>query len=558
MASITQINPAIGSNITQINNQINGTSTVVNNQVLITVGFNNGHLLGGKYRILNRLNEDSGEAFLYLCEENGTNYIAKVYKRDRTNKMDVSELLMKIDCPYISKIIDFFVENDLQVEILPHYTRGSLQGHVLDEQLLKNTIIPELNEGLKVLHNHGIVHKDIKPSNIMWNDNGKDIVIIDFGISSLLDNESFIVTQTGLTLGYSAPETLKKIISPLSDYYSLGITIYELLFGNTPYSGMSKEELEKYFSIQNIPIPPAASKEFQDLLAALTYFDIRNFSDPNNPHCRWGYEKVKNWCDGVQQVVPGTGFGFGAGDMQAYRFMGTTYNTREELTRALAQQWEEGKAEMLRGELAKHFKRFDINTATALECLQQSYLEDTEQEDVVFWKSLYEINYGTTEFYWKNIYLENIYAVGQFVLDGFKNNNFNAKRQVEEWIVKGVIKQYLELKYPDNKQAINTLAMISEEYLNTSDGNIKKKNGFLLGYLLDKNKELVVDEVKFQNIEELINYVFYVKNKSLNQFEHFCRKMINVDGGLLPQFEAWLIAKGKQEILFQWKNMMNY
>ena len=94
---------------------------------------------------------------------------------------------------------------------------------------LKNNIIPALNEGLKVLHDNGIIHKDLKPSNIMLNADGRTVSIIDFGISSIREEGStVIVTKTGMTPDYSAPETFRGLFLSESDYYSLGITIFEL------------------------------------------------------------------------------------------------------------------------------------------------------------------------------------------------------------------------------------------------------------------------------------------------------------------------------------------
>ena len=95
---------------------------------------------------------------------------------------------------------------------MPYYRFGSLQGKKFDYEHLKNHIIPALNEGLKVLHDNGIIHKDLKPSNIMIADNQKDVAIIDFGISSVREEgNTVVVTRTGMTPEYSAPETFKNL-----------------------------------------------------------------------------------------------------------------------------------------------------------------------------------------------------------------------------------------------------------------------------------------------------------------------------------------------------------
>lgn len=124
-------------------------------------------------------------------------------------------------------------------EVLPYYRRGSLRGRRFGIDELKSRIIPEINEALGALHDAGIIHKDLKPSNIMLTDSG-DIAIIDFGISSVQsDGSTVIVTSTGMTPEYSAPETFRRLFLEESDYYSFGITLYELFCGHTPYADMT-------------------------------------------------------------------------------------------------------------------------------------------------------------------------------------------------------------------------------------------------------------------------------------------------------------------------------
>ena len=81
-----------------------------------------------------------------------------------------------------------------------------------------------------------IIHKDLKPSNIMLLDDNRSVAIIDFGISSVVEQgNTVLVTKTGMTPEYSAPETFRKSLFEESDYYSFGITLYELYCGYNPY-----------------------------------------------------------------------------------------------------------------------------------------------------------------------------------------------------------------------------------------------------------------------------------------------------------------------------------
>lgn len=124
-----------------------------------------------------------------------------------------------------------------------------LSGGSLSEKLKKGTICIKqfhsigdcLISALSHISSHGLVHRDIKPDNIMFRDDEKTPVIVDFGLVRDLNSES--LTQTWLLHGpgspyYSAPEQLnnqKELIDWRTDQFSLGVTFSLCLFGIHPY-----------------------------------------------------------------------------------------------------------------------------------------------------------------------------------------------------------------------------------------------------------------------------------------------------------------------------------
>src|SRR6266700_5383603 len=113
---------------------------------------------------------------------------------------------------------------------------------------------------LGAAHRRGIVHRDVKPQNILVGRDGS-IKLTDFGIASVYkDINAERLTTTGMTLGtvqYYAPEQAQgEIVNPAADVYALGIVMYEMLTGRTPFDGDSPVAVAMQH-IQDAPIPPS-------------------------------------------------------------------------------------------------------------------------------------------------------------------------------------------------------------------------------------------------------------------------------------------------------------
>ena len=130
---------------------------------------------------------------------------------------------------------------------------SSMIGRVEEEDLIK--FLHDVSAGLEYLHDHNIIHQDIKPDNILLDDNC-NFMVTDFGISVNADNGIFQSNgMSGGTRAYMGPERFEGITNNASDMWSLGATAVELLTGNPPYGehgGLLQAEGEPLPELPNL------------------------------------------------------------------------------------------------------------------------------------------------------------------------------------------------------------------------------------------------------------------------------------------------------------------
>ncbi len=131
-------------------------------------------------------------------------------------------------------------------------------------------LIRKLALALQEAHAKGVIHRDLKPGNIMIN-RRKDLVIMDFGLARMAGGEDGVLTRTGNVLGtalYMAPEQAAgdiAAIGPAADVYSLGVILFELLTGDRPFEG----PWSLVIGLKNVKDPDPPSKHRPDLSPAL-------------------------------------------------------------------------------------------------------------------------------------------------------------------------------------------------------------------------------------------------------------------------------------------------
>lgn len=169
--------------------------------------------------------------------------------------------------PNIAALFEYY-EHDgigfLVMEYVPSKSLADLfheQGAMKPLQLLP--ILIQTARGLFVAHSHGVIHRDVKPANIMVSDTG-EVKITDFGVSYSVGQGQ--ITQDGMVVGtaqYISPEQAQgHQATPQSDIYSLGVVAYEGLCGHRPFTGTTPVDIAA--AHVNNPVPPLPdSVDFQ-------------------------------------------------------------------------------------------------------------------------------------------------------------------------------------------------------------------------------------------------------------------------------------------------------
>ena len=133
----------------------------------------------------------------------------------------------------------------------------------------------QLVNGLGKIHQHQIIHKDIKPHNIIINPTNNRVKITDFSIASRLLRENATSSYSNLiegTLAYMSPEQtgrMNRAIDYRSDFYSLGVTFYEMLTGELPFSAIDPLELVHCHIARTAPSPRSLNPEIPEAISGI-------------------------------------------------------------------------------------------------------------------------------------------------------------------------------------------------------------------------------------------------------------------------------------------------
>ncbi len=220
----------------------------------------------------------------------GAPVIVKTLSEEHHDPRDVlrltheHEILQSLDSPGIIRSPGLERRGGSYALLLEDFGAVSLDRHIATHRVDIASflgIAAQVTEALGAVHDRGVIHKDINPSNILINFSTGQVKISDFGIASFLERESLSDTNPHLlegTLPYISPEQtgrMNRAIDYRTDFYSFGATLYEILLGWPPFqSGDPMELVHSHIARRPIPpselnreIPPAVSAIVMKLLS---------------------------------------------------------------------------------------------------------------------------------------------------------------------------------------------------------------------------------------------------------------------------------------------------
>lgn len=255
----------------------------------------------GKYKVVNLIAQGGMGAVYKAIHPSLKRYVV-IKKMTAKNKSGNAErfkkeaqILLDLQSPYIVHLFDYFTEGGFR-----YMVEELVDGMALDKLIKRQYSLPvplamlimqDCCYALKYAHSKDIVHRDIKPGNILISKRG-EIKLADFGIAS--DSQDDEITKTGTALGtpaYMPPEQFENSskVDCRADIYALGIMFYEMLTGAKPYSGeFTTENLKKIKSgkfIKPRKIEKSIPREIEKLI------------------CKMIRPKAKNRFQSIEQVL---------------------------------------------------------------------------------------------------------------------------------------------------------------------------------------------------------------------------------------------------------------
>ncbi|WP_405859860.1 serine/threonine protein kinase [Streptomyces sp. NBC_00090] len=299
--------------------------------------------LAERFVVVGELPHQGREADVLLVRDAaGGEFVAKVYRSGVRVAPEVWERLRGLDTSHVVRVIETGFSDGRDFEVSEYLSWGSLEdlvgvGAVMSPAVL-SSVVSQLAEAVAELHGVGIVHGDLKPSNVLLRRREPlELALADFGVSKSLDETSRFTQRAFGTPAYSAPEYLFSAeVSGSQDWWAVGALARQLATGRAPFEGLSEQAVRNHLATRPVDVSDVTDERVRLLCSGLLVRD---------PGRRWGASEVRRWLEGgtpeVAEELPASGTEpAGTTGRKPLQFNGVKYTERTALARALAADWQ--------------------------------------------------------------------------------------------------------------------------------------------------------------------------------------------------------------------------